>query len=63
MSTEALTPDERAILEGCYRCVCSGCARRRELIAKALRIIDQRAPLVRDIRDTDPSWQDPEPLV
>jgi hypothetical protein len=55
--SQTLTADERAILEGCYRCICSGCARRRELIAKALRIIDEierlRAELAEEKRSAD----------
>lgn len=46
---EALTAEERAVLDGCYRCICSGCARRRELIAKALRLLDEAAARVADL--------------
>jgi hypothetical protein len=40
MARETLTAEERQVLEDCYRCRCSGCTGRRELIAKALRIIN-----------------------
>jgi hypothetical protein len=35
-----ITAEERQVLEDCYRCPCSGCTRRRELIAKVLGALD-----------------------
>lgn len=44
-SSEHLTADDRAILRTCYAsCPCAGCKMRREVIEKAVRIIDGDEP-------------------
>jgi hypothetical protein len=42
---ESLTADDVRLLESCYaRCSCASCTVRREVIAKALRIIGAHEP-------------------
>ena len=60
---EHLTGDERRLLESFYgKCDCDICKPRREVIAKALRIIDGKAPVPVDQRQREAwvsgSWED-----
>lgn len=45
---ETLNQEDRHLLERCsFHCLCSACARRERVIAKALRIIDEGGSSVR----------------
>ena len=59
--SELLTPEDRAVLDGCYaKCTCAVCTERRDAIRKSLRLFDKQAAALKEIREAHAVWRHAE---